>query len=444
MKHWLWLALFGSTVVQADMLDALKAYESKDYVAAQQQFAELLPLGNELAAFNLGAMAYQGEGQPADLSQALAYFMLAADMQHKQAPALVAKLVQQVTEQQLEKAHVHFEQLKRNVVIVSGDLTAPVNYDSPQPIKRIAPKYPVDAAKSGQFGYVTLRFLVNEQGEVTAIDTLDAYPAKVFDRSAIQAVKRWRYQPSDKSHLLNVKLEFSLSGAFNEKAMQKVVEDNNLWRYAVAGAPRYQYALGTLMSLMEVQSSNLFWFNPELPLTAEPDYSIYKTYPQLKADFEGFVGNAVVRVSADGTITEQIKADFSPQSEINNLVGLKLSGNVGAKVYKLARVSLTDSKKVSVSPSIEASPSMSGMFWWEQAAKNGDVDAQRVLAAYKPQWETYMLSKQDAEVMAWVGTRMMLDGQHELGVQYLEQAIAKNYEVADELRKQFAWYKSHK
>ena len=82
MKQWIWLALLACNLVQADMLDALKAYEQGNYTEAQQQFAELVPLGNELAAFNLGAMAYQGEGQEQDLSKAIAYFMLAAGLQH--------------------------------------------------------------------------------------------------------------------------------------------------------------------------------------------------------------------------------------------------------------------------------------------------------------------------------------------------------------------------
>ena len=87
---------------------------------------------------------------------------------------------------------------------------------------------------------------------------------------------------------------------------------------------------------------------------------------------------------------------------------------------------------------------MSGMFWWEQAAKNGNLDAQRVMAAYDPQWESYLLTQQDAEVMAWAGTRMMLEGQHEQGMQFLEQAIAKHYEPAEMLKKQFNWHKTRK
>ncbi|MDX1392715.1 MAG: hypothetical protein R3241_10045, partial [Rheinheimera sp.] len=77
MNKWIWLALFGCGLARADMLEALKAYETQQFSIAKQQFEQLLPLGNELAAFNLGAMAYQGEGQESNLTAALAYFMLA-------------------------------------------------------------------------------------------------------------------------------------------------------------------------------------------------------------------------------------------------------------------------------------------------------------------------------------------------------------------------------
>ncbi|WP_213995208.1 TonB family protein [Arsukibacterium sp.] len=437
MKKWLFAALFGCNVAQADMLEALKAYENKNYSEAQQDFIKLLPLGNESAAFNLGAMAYQGEGQEKDLNQALAYFMLAAELEHPQAKNILRDLVTNTSEQQLEQANQLFEQLKRRLVIVATDLDKPVVDNLPQPVKRVNPEYPVEAARKGQYGYVQLRFLVDEQGRVTAVDTLDAYPAKVFDRASIRAIKRWRYEPSGQKHLMKVRLSYSLSGGVKVSAVEETVADHNLWDYAVAGSPQHQLALGMLLSLIEIQSSNGFWYNPELPLAAKADFSIYKKRAELQPDFDGFWGYAVVRVAADGTITEQLKTEFEPRSEITNLVGLKLKGKVETDVYRLHRRSDIRSGRLAAKPSIEVSRSMSGRFWWEQAAKNGSLTAQRIMAAYDEQWENYLLSKDDAEVMAWTGTRLILEGQRERGLQLLEQAIAKNYKPATELKKQF-------
>ncbi|MGI5310242.1 hypothetical protein [Rheinheimera sp. WS51] len=98
---------------------------------------------------------------------------------------------------------------------------------------------------------------------------------------------------------------------------------------------------------------------------------------------------------------------------------------------------MSGTKQVIVTPSLQVSRSMSGMFWWEQAAKNGLLDAQRVMAAYHKQWEEYLLQQDDAEVIAWAGSKLILDGKREQGMQLLEQTIAKNYKPALEMKKQF-------
>ncbi|MBZ9613781.1 TonB family protein [Rheinheimera maricola] len=437
MKKWLWLALLGCSVAQADMLDALKSYENKHYAEAQQQFAELLPLGNELAAFNLGAMAYQGEGQPANLTQALAYFMLAAELRYEKAAELLPALVKQATEQQLEQANQQLEQLKRVVAIKPTALDKSLDADSPEPIERTYPKYPRSAALNGQFGYVKLRFLVNEQGSVTAIDTLDTYPEKVFEASAVKAVKQWRYAASGKKHIMNIRLDYSLDGGVRLSEVQRIMNKHKLWDYAAAGAPQYQFTLGTVLALIAVQSPNHFVFDPKLPLAVQPDFSIFDKRAALRAELDGFWGYATVRVAKDGTITEQIKTRFEDNAELTNLVGRKLKGKVEAETYALARLSADGATKVRVTPEIRVSRAMSGLFWWEQAAKNGSADAQRLMAAYDAQWEDYLLQQQHAEVMAWTGTRMIIDGQREQGMQLLEQAIAKNYAPATEMKQQF-------
>ncbi|GHG59698.1 hypothetical protein GCM10010919_02460 [Alishewanella longhuensis] len=437
MKKWFIAALFTCGFAHADMLDALKAYENKDFAQAQQQFSALLPLGNELAAFNLGAMAYQGEGQAPNLTEALAYFMLAADLKHTQANDLLQKLLQNASEQQVEQAHQRFEQLKQGVVIVATDLDKPRNDSLPQPIRRVNPDYPAEAARSGQFGYVKLRYLVDEQGKVTAVDTIDAYPQRVFEKSSIRAIKRWRYEPSGQKHLMTVRLDYSLGVGVNIAAVEQTVAEHNLWTYAIAGSPQHQLALGMLLSLVDIQSGNGFRYNPELPLTAAADFSIFKKRADPKPAFDGFWGFAEVRVNPDGVITEELKTEFEARSEVTSLVGLTLTGKIETDVYRLHRRSDLQNRGVSVTPAVEASRTMSGLYWWEQSAKNGNVHAQRIMAAYDRQWEDYLLAQQDAEVLAWAGSRLILEGERERGMQFLEQAIAQNYKPAAEMKKQF-------
>jgi hypothetical protein len=58
------------------------------------------------------------------------------------------------------------------------------------------------------------------------------------------------------------------------------------------------------------------------------------------------------------------------------------------------------------------------------------------MAAYDTRWEQYLLEQQDAEVMAWAGSRLILEGQRQQGLALLDAAIAKSYPLAEELKKQ--------
>ena len=437
MKKWLWLALFGCGVANADMLDALQAYEKQQFAEAKREFEQLLPLGNELAAFNLGAMAYQGEGQQPDLTKAIAYFMLAAELQHNNAQGILQKLLSQATEQQLAEAKLQLDELKGNIIVTIGDNDFSERVKVPEPIKRSPPTFPRVAARDGIFGYVNLRFLVDESGNVTAIDALDAYPEGVFEKSAIRAVKNWKYESSTEKHLLKVQMDFSLSGGVKVSAVEKIVEEHNLWQYALMGSPQHQLALGTLLSMISIQSGVTFNFDKNLPLATTPDFSIFEPHKKITADFKGFLGSAVVRVDEKGVITEQHNAQFDTESAIKQLVGLTLKGKLKHDTYRVFSNAELTAKRIWVTPELTLDRSMSGQFWWEQAAKNGNVEAQRIMASVNSSWERYLLNKKDAEVMAWTGTRLILEGQREQGMLLLDQAIAQNYQPAKEMKQQF-------
>jgi protein TonB len=57
------------------------------------------------------------------------------------------------------------------------------------------PKYPPDAYRSGTSGEVEVEFTVGPDGSVTGARVVRATPPRVFDREALSAVKRWRFQP---------------------------------------------------------------------------------------------------------------------------------------------------------------------------------------------------------------------------------------------------------
>lgn len=68
----------------------------------------------------------------------------------------------------------------------SGELT---------PVSTPLPRYPAEAARRQQSGQVQVEFTVGTDGSVTSARVVGANPPRVFDREALSAVKRWRFQP---------------------------------------------------------------------------------------------------------------------------------------------------------------------------------------------------------------------------------------------------------
>ncbi|MHB8912430.1 MAG: energy transducer TonB [Lysobacter sp.] len=59
------------------------------------------------------------------------------------------------------------------------------------------PKFPAEALRANQSGEVQIEFTVGTDGSVTAARVVRSNPARVFDREAVNAVRRWRFQPVD-------------------------------------------------------------------------------------------------------------------------------------------------------------------------------------------------------------------------------------------------------
>jgi protein TonB len=59
----------------------------------------------------------------------------------------------------------------------------------------MAPAYPARARERGTEGWVDLEFTVATDGTTQDAVVRAAEPAGTFDRAALDAVKRWRYEP---------------------------------------------------------------------------------------------------------------------------------------------------------------------------------------------------------------------------------------------------------
>ena len=63
------------------------------------------------------------------------------------------------------------------------------------PISTPQPRYPAAAARRQQSGEVQIEFTVGTDGSVTDARVVRSNPPRVFDREALNAVERWRFQP---------------------------------------------------------------------------------------------------------------------------------------------------------------------------------------------------------------------------------------------------------
>jgi TonB family protein len=65
----------------------------------------------------------------------------------------------------------------------------------PHLIQRVNPDYPPEAQRRGTEGSVDVSFTVSPEGKVSDVIIVNAEPSDIFDRAAVDAVRRWRYEP---------------------------------------------------------------------------------------------------------------------------------------------------------------------------------------------------------------------------------------------------------
>ena len=63
------------------------------------------------------------------------------------------------------------------------------------PLVRIDPDYPMRARQRSIEGWVLLEFTITKAGTVKEPRVVDSHPGNIFDRSALRAVRKWKYNP---------------------------------------------------------------------------------------------------------------------------------------------------------------------------------------------------------------------------------------------------------
>ena len=63
------------------------------------------------------------------------------------------------------------------------------------PLVKIAPRCPPEASRNGIDGEVVLSLVVNASGKVETVKLVSSKPARIFNREASKAVRRWQFKP---------------------------------------------------------------------------------------------------------------------------------------------------------------------------------------------------------------------------------------------------------
>jgi protein TonB len=118
----------------------------------------------------------------------------AAQQLAQQQEAARAEAARQEAERQ---AAAQREAAERQAAATRAAVPAAAPAQSLRAVSTPAPRYPPEALRSGTSGEVLVELTVGIDGSVTNARVVRATPARVFDREALNAVRRWRFEPLD-------------------------------------------------------------------------------------------------------------------------------------------------------------------------------------------------------------------------------------------------------
>ena len=103
------------------------------------------------------------------------------------------------------------------IAISAPNLKGTMGNQQALPLYRVDPRYPSKALKRRVEGYVIMRFTIDATGRPKDIEVIEAEPERMFEREAIRALKKWKYQPkvedgvSIEQYGQTAKVEFKLA-----------------------------------------------------------------------------------------------------------------------------------------------------------------------------------------------------------------------------------------
>ncbi len=79
-----------------------------------------------------------------------------------------------------------------------------------QALRKVNPKYPRRAKIKKQEGFIELAFNIDKEGFVSNVTIINSNPKDVFDKSALNAIKKWRFKKSESSKNATITFNYKL------------------------------------------------------------------------------------------------------------------------------------------------------------------------------------------------------------------------------------------
>lgn len=128
--------------------------------------------------------------------QQLAAEKAAADKAAAEKLAVEQKAQQQAEQQKPVQAPVAQQQVAATEAKPAAESVASTE---PVLIRTVQPRYPTQARRANQEGWVVVSYNIDTDGNVNGVKVLDAQPRHMFDREAVDAVERWKFKPATRN-----------------------------------------------------------------------------------------------------------------------------------------------------------------------------------------------------------------------------------------------------
>jgi protein TonB len=128
--------------------------------------------------------------------QQLAAEKAAADKAAAEKLAVEQKAQQQAEQQKPAQPPVAQQQVAAAEAKPAAEAVASTE---PVLIRTVQPRYPTQARRANQEGWVVVSYNIDTDGNVNGVKVLDAQPRHMFDREAVDAVERWKFKPATRN-----------------------------------------------------------------------------------------------------------------------------------------------------------------------------------------------------------------------------------------------------